>query len=49
MTMSMSFRSMTRCSSVDRFIVADGLSIVLAVIVMMVMVMTSQKGRYEII
>jgi hypothetical protein len=40
---------MTRCSSLDRFIVADGLRIVLALIMMMVVVMTSQKGRYEII
>jgi hypothetical protein len=40
---------MTLCSSLDRFIVADRLGVVLAVIVMMVMTMTSQKGRYEII
>ena len=48
--MSVSFGSMTRCSSFNRFIIADGLGIVLAVIVMMMMVVvTSQKGRYEII
>jgi hypothetical protein len=38
-----------RCSSVDRFIVADGLGVVIAFIVMMVVVvmMTSQKERNE--